>query len=65
MFNMPDWLTVVFPVPVGPIILGRKERGKKKTIRCGDLRGLRYKNRLRVIQSLFKMYVNLDTPDIR
>ena len=52
---MPDLLTVVFPVPVGPIILERKERGKKKIIQWGNPRGLRYKNRLWIIQRLNKM----------
>ena len=49
-------------MPVGPIILERKEteQGKKKTIHWGDLRGLRYKNRFRIIQSLIEMYDNLD-----
>ena len=31
MLNGLDLLTVVFPVPVGPITLERKERGKKIT----------------------------------
>ena len=48
-------------MPVGPIILERKERGKKKKKHRGDLSGLRYKN-LSIIQALIEMCVNLDTP---